>query len=186
MSPLSPYKQGSLDSLCGLYALINASRLADPSLTEEDCQSAFEGALRCLNDKYQDGCPKGFPEDFPRLLCYGLKRSPLLSLHKEFFKNEWPQISLVKPFPLNKIAPKIFWSRMKQEAITKGRALIIGTTDPMNHWSVVREIPNEKIVLFDSYRYKTLERSDSDFSLTEKGVSSDIVPRYVFLLKKEK
>ncbi len=38
---LKPYRQGRLDGLCGVYALINALRLLCPRLDEDDCERAF-------------------------------------------------------------------------------------------------------------------------------------------------
>ncbi len=38
---LKPYRQGRLDGLCGVYALINALRLLCPKLDEDDCERAF-------------------------------------------------------------------------------------------------------------------------------------------------
>ena len=38
---LKPYRQGRLDGLCGLYALINALRLLCPRLDEDDCERVF-------------------------------------------------------------------------------------------------------------------------------------------------
>src|SRR3954454_7366701 len=38
---LKPYRQGRLDGLCGVYALINALRLLCPRLDEDACERAF-------------------------------------------------------------------------------------------------------------------------------------------------
>jgi hypothetical protein len=38
---LTPYRQGCLDGLCGVYALINALRLLCPRLDEDACERTF-------------------------------------------------------------------------------------------------------------------------------------------------
>src|SRR3954467_14554555 len=38
---LTPYRQGRLDGLCGVYALINALRLLCPRLDEDACERVF-------------------------------------------------------------------------------------------------------------------------------------------------
>ena len=38
---LRPYRQGQLDGLCGIYALVNALRLLCPRLDEEACEAVF-------------------------------------------------------------------------------------------------------------------------------------------------
>src|SRR4051794_35479936 len=43
---LNPYRQGRLDGLCGVYALINALRLLCPRLDEDACERAFCALIR--------------------------------------------------------------------------------------------------------------------------------------------
>src|SRR3954462_6946386 len=43
---LQPYRQGRLDGLCGVYALINALRLLCPRLDEDACERAFCALIR--------------------------------------------------------------------------------------------------------------------------------------------
>src|SRR5215207_4040493 len=43
---LKPYRQGRLDGLCGVYALINALRLLCPRLDEDACERVFCALIR--------------------------------------------------------------------------------------------------------------------------------------------
>src|SRR3954466_6718773 len=43
---LTFYRQGQLDGLCGVYALINSLRLLCPRLDEEACEAAFYALIR--------------------------------------------------------------------------------------------------------------------------------------------
>jgi len=43
---LNPYRQGRLDGLCGVYALINALRLLCPRLDEDTCERVFCALIR--------------------------------------------------------------------------------------------------------------------------------------------
>src|SRR4051812_31717908 len=43
---LEPYRQGRLDGLCGVYALINALRLLCPRLDEDACERVFCALIR--------------------------------------------------------------------------------------------------------------------------------------------
>src|SRR3954454_20855926 len=43
---IRPYRQGRLDGLCGLYALINALRLLCPRLDEETCEAVFYALIK--------------------------------------------------------------------------------------------------------------------------------------------
>jgi hypothetical protein len=49
---LHPYRQGALDSLCGIYAVINATRLAAwpaERLTKRDCHDLFKALASVLD-----------------------------------------------------------------------------------------------------------------------------------------
>ena len=52
---LKPYRQGRLDGLCGVYALINALRLLCPRLNEDDCERAFCALIQAR--ARQTACP---------------------------------------------------------------------------------------------------------------------------------
>jgi len=190
LKPLPPFRQGYFDGLCGLYALINASRRADRSLAISKCRSAFRCALRWLHDKYKGDPPTDFPEDFPKLLCCGMEVNPLLSLLKEFFEKRWPQISGKQLFtPANTPkGTKEFWRRIGYEATRPGQGLIIGIApgrSTLDHWSVVDEIADEKIVLSDSYYpKKALRLSDCGLN-DEENPKHIIYPEGVILLKKK-
>jgi hypothetical protein len=43
---LKPYRQGRLDGLCGVYALINTLRLLCPKADEDACERAFCALIR--------------------------------------------------------------------------------------------------------------------------------------------
>src|SRR4029450_7867902 len=43
---LRPYRQGHLDGLCGIYALINALRLLCPKLDEDACERVFFALIK--------------------------------------------------------------------------------------------------------------------------------------------
>src|SRR3954471_8376859 len=43
---IRPYRQGLLDGLCGVYALINSLRLLCPRLGEEACAAAFSALIK--------------------------------------------------------------------------------------------------------------------------------------------
>ena len=184
-----PYRQGSLDELCGLYALINASRLADPSLNESECQEVFKMAFRWLYDNYEK-------ESFLQMLCDGLFCDKLRRLHKNIFRKQWPKISLHQPFLRN--MPKNandFWARLEENtppAVT-GTGMVIaivgGGIDHVggyiDHWSVVRTIDAEKIVLFDSC-YEGLHPLRRDCGYEEGAAPYFIPPGCVLVLKHTK
>ena len=169
---IEPYQQGHLDNLCGLYALINASCLADRSISHDECIDVFFEAIIWLNGKYKN------------CLAKGLDYSCLCSLHTNIFQKQWPTISLHRPFWKNKPRnPKEYWSRMKEEASRPDQGMFIGIGGEMDHWSVVRKITDTRIYLFDSYGRHYLPHRLSGPSLTDDPLYP-IGPNYVLLLRK--
>src|SRR3954470_13653063 len=68
---IRPYRQGRLDGLCGLYALINSLRLLCPSLDEEACEAAFYALIRARTR--QTASPLA-------VISHGLSRRELVQL----------------------------------------------------------------------------------------------------------
>src|SRR5215218_9275984 len=68
---LNPYRQGRLDSLCGVYALINALRLLCPRLDEDACERVFCALIQA--DAQHAACPL-------TVIQGGLSRRELLRL----------------------------------------------------------------------------------------------------------
>ena len=178
---MSPYRQGGLDELCGLYALINASRLADPSLSETECQAVFKMAFRWLYDNYEK-------EAFLHMLCDGLFCDKLRRLHKNVFREQWPKISLHQPFLRN--MPKNandFWSLMEEKASQPDQGMVIAIVGGgIDHWSVVRNITDKQLFLFDSY-YPELHPLRSDCGHSQEDAPKYFIPPGgVLLLKRNK
>jgi len=186
MSKLVPYIQGSLDDLCGLYALINASRLVDSSIKEQDCKKVFHDSIRLLSKEYKDLPSLG-----------GLEIDHLIKLQKDILKKKWPEIQfdpidrqfLRRMPPKSDIkANKDFWSRMlkwmKQEAAKPNQGLFIGIDQRIAHWSVVSEIDNTKIHLFDSGDYSELLIKKCG-PRAGNGIDYVISPKYVYLFSKK-
>ena len=172
---MEPYRQGDLENLCGLYALINATRLAAPMLTKEECQEVYLASLRWLRKR------KGFLG----ILNEGLAVHTLLSLHKAVFQRQWPKITLHRAFPRKPASAEEFWSRMEEEASRANQGMFIGIGGDENHWSAVREITGSRICLFDSCGRQFLNRSLCGYS-DEQNKKYVIGPGYVFLLRCER
>src|SRR3954462_15488011 len=68
---LNPYRQGRLDGLCGLYALINTLRLLCPRLDEDACERVFCALIKAR--ARQTASPLA-------VISHGLSRRELLRL----------------------------------------------------------------------------------------------------------
>src|SRR4051794_23231086 len=68
---LKPYRQGRLDGLCGVYALVNALRLLCPRLDEDACEEVFCALIKARTR--QTASPLA-------VISAGLSRQELLQL----------------------------------------------------------------------------------------------------------
>jgi hypothetical protein len=179
---VTPYKerqalwQGSLDDLCGIYALVNASRLLVPSLTNHACKQVFKQAIRWICDR----------NDYPDMLCEGLDADTMARLHKDVFEPRW-RLSLHRPFyRRTPQSAKEFWLWMEKEAARQRQAVIICfESRHWNHWTVVRDITPTKVTLFDSNGLYFLKREGCGHT-PEHSTTHVIAPENVLLLRENK
>lgn len=142
---LQPYLQGNIDNLCGLYALINATRLVIyPSKVKPELLSR---CVSVLTQKKKAG-------DF---IGKGTYSTDINYLLKAVFIDEYP-IRFTKPF-IKAVDLDVYWSKLKKFLEEENRAVIIlFSTEHNGHWTVVRDITDNELILFDSKRTKNLTK----------------------------
>lgn len=155
---MTPHYQGSIDALCGIYSLINATRLVIyPSRCKPRLLSRCVAALS----------RKKGSADF---INQGTDITDLAFLLKEIFRKEY-SIHTSKPFhKRSKVPLEIFWNTIDEFLHAPHRAVVILIhTYHRGHWSVVSEATANKLVLFDSNRTRNLNRkycTTSDITAT--------------------
>jgi hypothetical protein len=142
---MKPYLQGSLDGLCGVYSIINASRIIN-NLSDEKCIELFQQVIRFLDS---ERC-------LSKLLINGID----INIIGQVMNN-------VKELKLNKHQPfhgkpetKLgeFWNEMQNFLEMQNRAILIGLGGIHDHWTVVKSISPKQIKLIDSDGLKQLNR----------------------------
>jgi hypothetical protein len=146
-----PFQQGGLDSLCGLYAVINATRLAARPirrLTANECSELFA----CLSSSL----------DADRRLLHILTVgsyyptvSRLLRTASQWLESEHKlQLGYRRPFHQKpSVRTPTAFQRMADHLAAPQTSAIIGLSEPYAHWSVARAVsPNGSVLLFDSSR----------------------------------
>jgi hypothetical protein len=146
---LPPYQQGGLDSLCGLYSIINAERFINHS-SDQETQQLFDDLIHFLARRKLLG----------ELLIGGIiHRQMLLILDKVVGKQRISNVSIPYRGVHNPDLTK-FWKSMQYFLDgTPGRAIILGLQGYHDHWTVIESITNRSIMLYDSARIKRLPRS---------------------------
>ena len=148
-SGMPPYQQGGLDSLCGLYSIINAERIINHS-TDDETQQLFNDLIHYLSRR-------GLLTKF--LIGGIIHTEMLVILNKVVGKKRISNVHIPWRGMQN---PDLtaFWKSMQNFLDgTPGRAIILGLQGYHDHWTVIESITNRSILLYDSSLIKRLARS---------------------------
>ena len=148
-SGLPPFQQGGLDSLCGLYSIVNAERIVNHS-SDDETQILFDELIHYL-------ARRGL---LTRFLIGGILHPQMLVIlkkvvgKKRIANMEIPWRGVQNPDLTT------FWKSMQNFLDgTPGRAIILGLQGYHDHWTVIESITNRSILLYDSALIKRLPRS---------------------------
>ncbi|MBM3125083.1 MAG: hypothetical protein FJZ87_08390 [Chloroflexi bacterium] len=144
-----PFQQGGLDSLCGLYSIINAERFINRS-TDEEAQQLFNDLIHYLSRR-------GLLTKF--LINGIIHTQMLIILDKVVGKQRILNVSI--PFRgVHNPDLTTFWKSMQRFLDgTPGRSIILGLQGYHDHWTVIESITSRSIMLYDSSLIKRLPRS---------------------------
>lgn len=142
---ITPYQQGQLDFLCGLYAVINALRLLHAPnrlLSRQTCEKLFATGLESLGSRptasYAAHC--GMTIGRQAKLAKVVLRSPLLqNLPKAVLRPALPRITSVGELD-NAVC----------SAIAQGDVLLVCFEGRLSHHSVIMGVSASRVILFDS------------------------------------
>lgn len=148
-SGLPPFQQGGLDSLCGLYSIVNAERFINHS-SDEETQKLFDDLVHYLARRRL----------LSKFLIGGIIHTEMLVILKKVVGKK--RIANVQ-IPWRGVSnPDLttFWKSMQYFLDeTPGRAIILGLQGYHDHWTVIESITNRSILLYDSALIKRLPRS---------------------------
>ncbi len=150
-----PFRQGHLDGLCGLYAIVNAlDLLRDGGLTHSEDEA--HRIMRALVD--------AAPERFPRAIWDGTKVQHIRRMlaaadrfaRKRYkFGIDWNEPFLRRDFD----TPAQYLAALREE-LAGGHLAIIGLAPPWDHWTLVRKVRNDGLDCVDSIELKHLALAD--------------------------
>jgi hypothetical protein len=146
---LPPFQQGGLDSLCGLYSIVNAERIINHSSAEQ-AQALFDDMVHFLSRKRL----------LTRLLLDGVIHSQMLLILEKVVNG---RISNVETPWRSQTTPELdtFWQSMRDFLDgTPGRAIILGLNGVHDHWTVIHSISSKSVFLYDSDGITRLPRAE--------------------------
>ena len=170
-----PFQQGGLDSLCGLYSIINAERFINHS-SDEEAQQLFDDLVHFLSRR----------KLLSKLLIGGIIHTEMLLLLDKVVGKQ--RISNVQ-IPWRGVPnPDLttFWKSMQGFLDgTPGRAIILGLQGYHDHWTVIENITNRSILLYDSALIKRLPRPSCTTVYTTETRKHLLFPAQTYFLSNE-
>ena len=149
---LQPYRQGRLDGLCGVYALINALRLLCPRLDEDACERAFCALIRAR--ARQTSSPLA-------VISGGLSRRELLKLigpWQRFAAKEFGVTLRVSRLKVSEPTLRGIWRGLCRALDGKSVA-IVGLDGAERHWTVAHAATARTLRVADSSGLRVIFRS---------------------------
>lgn len=169
---MNEFKQGYLDSLCGIYSIVNADKLINKS-SENESQILFNRIVDYLHDI-------GILRD---ILIEGVDQKTM----KEIIFN----VALDR-FPLHKtnkrgiISIREWWNY--SQSFVDGhdtRAIILSLGGRISHLTTIYRMTNRRIFLFDSGISSILNRADCKMNNYTDSDKYKIYPAQCWYLGKE-
>lgn len=165
---MQPYRQGALDGTCGLYAIINAIRLA-VRLKVDVCDSLYMELARAADRSW----------GFCNVIEYGLSAnevSCLLGKARQYLeRHENLKLSWRKPFHKKPCTMSEFLHRIDAHQ-SQGGSVLIGITADDEHWTVIRKVTPRSLHFFDSDGMKQV-------SLSRLGLCKQAASRKIHYLE---
>ncbi len=154
-SCLPPFQQGGLDSLCGLYSIVNAERFINHS-SDESAQELFDSIIHYLSRRHL----------LAKLLIGGVIHRQMLQILNDVVGDRIPNLWIPwRGVPTPEL--DTFWRSLQNFLDgTPGRAVILGLDGYHDHWTVIETISDKSIFLYDSALIKRLPRSSCSTSHT--------------------
>lgn len=145
---MKPFQQGGLDSLCGIYSLINAEKIINKTKAE-DSQKLFWEIVHFLEENKQ----------LASTLTVGTQLKKMKLVLNEVIGEKIPNKELRfngKPNP----SLDTFWEEVVGFlSESQGRSVIFCLSGVYDHWTTIREIKDKQIMLFDSDGLGLLKRA---------------------------
>lgn len=137
-----PYRQGDLDGLCGVYALVNAVKLVAGPVSLEQGLGLVEDCLVNLSQRAK----------VARLVTQGLGINQMIGLIRDVLKPNYP-VTYHRPFAkASQVSLDYYWRSIQDFLGARPRRTVIIAmhTAQYDHWSLVKGISGKSMELFDS------------------------------------
>jgi hypothetical protein len=176
MKRLQVLQQGDMDSLCGLYSIVNAIYALFPKMKERELVKLFNHLIHHLATDRRDAID---------ILLDGMSLTLLRALVRVASKQQerYSRHVELSPARFSSRSVKTFISQLRTH-IDDGAIAIVLLSRGGTHWTVVREITNRKLMLLDSNGAVAIRRRHC--ALSRKAGPIALYPASTLLLRRKK
>lgn len=169
-----PYRQGQLDGLCGVYALINAVNLLCGPLNERQARALFLDILSFLESR----------GPLAKRCVHGIVIHDIAAILKHVICVRYPIIRS-KPFHKRPFVARDVYLETLQDFLTQQWTIVFSGIDgQFNHWTLISGITDKSIHLYDSDQMHFLLKSCCSTMHEQSLKRHWLLPTHTYLLKR--
>lgn len=161
----NPLRQGDLDGLCGVYAVLNALQFLYPRAGEEFLRGVFDGLLK--NDITIKHVRKGGEEPEIRDVHAFVAKEAKKKFKIDFLRTPWGAERKPSETPDVTMASKF---KTKENGV-----FVFGFEGRDSHFTVARAVTPTRVLLFDSWEYDYFEREAFKWGAPKSSKSDKVV-----------
>lgn len=169
-----PYEQGNLDAFCGIYSIVNATRLINRNIRDKEAIRLFGKCMKHVEKRRSLG----------RVCTAGIDQDDLWNILKELILVNHP-INAKRPFYRNgKISTKDYLRELRDYFDQGGKrsAIILIEDSDGEHWTVIKAMTKKQISLFDSSMMKTVHTAKCGVHKQTKEKPYLLTPKTTYFL----
>jgi hypothetical protein len=163
------YNQGSLDGLCGVYSIINASKIVN-GFNDKKCTELFQKIIQFLDS---ERC-------LSKLIINGIDINIIGQIMNNVSELKVKKEQPFRRKPETKLGE--FWGEMQNFLEKPNRAILLYLGGVYDHWTVVESMSSKQMKLIDSDGLKQLNRSSVTTGETDKQRRHQFFPTHTYFL----
>jgi hypothetical protein len=166
-----PYWQSALDSMCGIFSLINADKLINNS-TEEESQTLFNQIIEYLAKKRQ----------LKSSIIEGTNHRQIMQILNDVVGDRIP-VKITNRKNVNKLS--CWWDFTREYLQQDCRAVVISLDGRESHFSTIKSMTDRVMALSDSGGIKIIRKSACKLKGYEREDRYIIYPAQTIYLGRE-
>ncbi|OAI07031.1 hypothetical protein A1353_08390 [Methylomonas methanica] len=170
-----PYRQGQLDGLCGVYAMVNAVDVLCGPISKRHAKSLFLEILAFLESR----------GPIAEQCTYGIVVQDMAAILKHVICKQYP-IQRSKPFHGRPTVDKQHYLQTLDDFLQQPQTVVLTCIEGyLNHWTLIERITDKALHCYDSYGIRFLLQRSCSMLHDEDEKLHRLMPTHTYLLKRK-